>query len=140
MKLDSMPANAELIQISMGPNACSTSLAADAIHFAAHHRRKALHLGGPTLLAIWGDRVASSLLDHYLARTAVSGQQDAEPVSPGRRDNLFEPVAGDHGAHGRFDAIARARSSQLWATVHRAQLAWSAAILVAGALAWLGLR
>ena len=97
-------------------------IAAEAIHFAAHHRRKSLKLGWPTLEAIWGDRLASPLLDRYLARTAVRGQQASEPVSPQRKDNLYSPVAGDHGAHGRFDKIARKRSSQLWVTKHRSEL------------------
>ena len=97
-------------------------VAADAIHWAAHHRRKSVQLGWPTLEAIWGDRFASSLLDRYLARTAYAGQQDKEPVSPDRRDNLYAPVPGDFGAHGRFDANARKRSAQFWLSRHRAPL------------------
>lgn len=116
-------------------------LAAEAIHFAAHSRRKAVNLGWPTLQAIWGDRIASSLLDRYLAATGVAGQQDDEPVAPGRKDNLYEPVPGDHGAHGRFGATARTQSSQLWLTKHRLQIALGAgAALAAGGLAWLGAR
>jgi len=92
---------------------------ARAIRFAARHRRKSVKVGWPTLQAIWGDRFASPLLDRYLAATGFAGQQDSEPVSPDRRDNLWQPVPGDHGAHGRFDATARPRSLQLWATMHR---------------------
>ncbi len=114
---------------------------AEAIHYAAFHRRKEIKLGWPTLEAIWGDRLASPLLDRYLARTSFSGQQDLEPVSPGRRNNLYSPVPGDHGAHGRFDATARKRSSQLWLTTHRPQVALAAGFaLAAGALAWLARR
>ncbi len=102
-------------------------IAAQAIHYAAHHRRKQIMVGWPTMEAIWGDAFASSLLDRYLGRTGFAGQQSDEPVEPGRRNNLWEPVPGDHGAHGRFDAIARPRSSQLWLTTHRG--------LVAGVLA-----
>ena len=99
---------------------------ARAIHFAAHHKRKTIFLGWPTWKAIWGDRFASPLLDRYLAATALKGQQGRQPVSPARRDNLWEPVPGDHGAHGRFDANARTRSSQLWVTTHRAGVALGA--------------
>jgi NAD(P)-dependent dehydrogenase (short-subunit alcohol dehydrogenase family) len=114
---------------------------AEAIHYAAHHRRKEIKLGWPTIEAIWGDRLASPLLDRYLAATGYKGQQDKDPVSPGRKDNLYQPVPGDHGAHGRFDAISHARSSQLWLTTHRAQAALGAALaLAAGGLAWLGSR
>jgi hypothetical protein len=59
------------------------------------------------------------LLDRYLAQTAVDAQQSPEPLEPDRKDNLFEPVPGDHGAHGRFDRRALSRSAQLWATKHR---------------------
>ncbi|GGC05174.1 short-chain dehydrogenase [Novosphingobium endophyticum] len=107
-------------------------VAAEAIHWAAHHRRKSLQLGWPTLAAIWGDRFASPLLDRYLARTAISGQQDKEPVSPDRRDNLYSPVPGDFGAHGRFDDKARKRSSQFWLSRHRTSLALGAATALAG--------
>lgn len=113
-------------------------VAARAIHWAARHRRKSVKLGWPTLQAIWGDRFASPLLDRYLARTAYSGQQDSEPVSPDRRDNLWQPVPGDHGAHGRFDATARARSSQFWLSRHRVALALGGGVAGAAALlSWL---
>jgi short-subunit dehydrogenase len=116
-------------------------LAAEAIHYAAHHRRKEIRLGWPTLEAIWGDRFASPLLDRYLAATGFSGQQDDEPVSSGRRDNLYEPVPGDHGAHVRFEAQAHTRSSQLWMTIHRAQIAVGTALaLAASGLLWLRRR
>lgn len=116
-------------------------IAAEAIYFAAHSRRKEVKLGWPTLKAIWGDRLASPLLDRYLAATGYSGQQDKEKIAPDRADNLFSPVPGDHGAHGRFDATARTCSSQLWVTRHRLQLALGAtAALAAGGLTWLGLR
>jgi NAD(P)-dependent dehydrogenase (short-subunit alcohol dehydrogenase family) len=108
-------------------------VAARAIHFAAHSKRKQVYVGIPTLQAILGDKVASSLLDHVLAKIGFSGQQRPEPISPDRQDNMFEPVPGDHGAHGSFDEKARGSSAQLWATMHRGELA-----LAAGALAALG--
>jgi hypothetical protein len=38
---------------------------------------------------------------------------------PARPCNLLDPVAGDHGARGRFDDRARAFSPQLWTDLHR---------------------
>jgi NAD(P)-dependent dehydrogenase (short-subunit alcohol dehydrogenase family) len=114
---------------------------AEAIHYAAHHRRKEIKLGWPTIEAIWGDRVASPLLDRYLGATGFKGQQDKQRVPFDYRDNLYEPVPGDHGAHGRFDNWARTRSPQLWLTTHRAQTALGAGLaLAAGGLAWLAAR
>jgi short-subunit dehydrogenase len=107
-------------------------IAADAIHFAAHSRRKEVVVGFPSLQAIWGDRASSSLLDHYLAATGVDGQQDTDAVGSGYRDNLYEPVPGDRGAHGRFDAIARRHSPQLWMNKHRTALGLGAFLAAAG--------
>lgn len=107
-------------------------VAAEAIHWAAHHRRKSVQLGWPTLEAIWGDRFASPLLDRYLARTGYAGQQDNEPVPPDRKDNLYAPPPGDFGAHGRFDAQARKFSTQFWISRHRMPLALGALAALAG--------
>ncbi|HEU5284923.1 MAG TPA: SDR family oxidoreductase [Sphingomicrobium sp.] len=103
-------------------------VAALAIWKAAHSTRKQWLVGAPAYQAVLGDKLMSPLLDRYLAGTAVEGQQDDQPVEPGRKDNLFEPVPGDHGAHGRFDEGARTRSPLLWASQHRAWLAAGAAI------------
>lgn len=105
-------------------------VAALAIWKAAHSTRKEWIVGAPAYQAILGDRLISPLLDRYLAASAVEGQQDSEPVEPGRTDNLFEPVPGDHGAHGRFDQGARTRSPLLWASQNRGLLAAGAAIVL----------
>jgi NAD(P)-dependent dehydrogenase (short-subunit alcohol dehydrogenase family) len=108
-------------------------IAAEAIYFAAHSDRKEIFVGGPTVQAIWGNKVASPLLDDYLAAVGFKGQQDPEPVSPDRKDNLFEPVPGDHGAHGRFDDEARDASTELWASMHKKQLGIAALSVAAAA-------
>ena len=115
-------------------------IAARAIHFAAHHRRKSIKLGWPTQEAVWGDRFASRALDYYLGKTGVSGQQGKQPVAPDRPDNLYHPVPGDHGAHGRFDDVARRHSSQLWMTTHPKTLAGLALAGLAGAGALIARR
>jgi NAD(P)-dependent dehydrogenase (short-subunit alcohol dehydrogenase family) len=107
-------------------------VAARAIWKAAHSSRKEWIVGAPAYQAIFGDKLMSPILDRYLARDGIEAQQDAERVRPDRKDNLFEPVPGDHGAHGRFDEQARTRSPLLWLSEHRALLAGGAA-LAAGA-------
>ena len=101
------------------PPVYQPELAADAIHWAAHNDRREIWVGMPTVAAILGDRVAPAVLDRYLAATAMDSQQTSEPEDPDRPDNLWEPLTGDRGAHGRFDAIAHERSLQLWAATHR---------------------
>jgi short-subunit dehydrogenase len=98
-------------------------VAAESIYWAAHHSRRELLVGGPTLEAIFGNKVAPDLLDRYLARTGYEAQQTSEPVEPNRPNNLFEPVSGNWGAHGIFTDEALPRSTQLWATTHRFWLA-----------------
>lgn len=108
-------------------------VAARAIYFAAHERRKEVIVGYPAAKAVWGDKFASAYADEVLANGGIEGQQGEEPVSPGRKDNLFEPVPGDFAAHGRFDAKARESSPQLWATMHRKELALGALGVAAAA-------
>lgn len=94
-------------------------LAADAIVWAAHHKRREVYVGDSTVEAIWGNKVAPGILDRYLARTGFDAQQTEQPVSPDRPSNLFEPVPGDPGAHGIFDEEAHETSLQFWETSHR---------------------
>ncbi len=106
-------------------------LAARAVYFAATHRRREVWVGGPAVQAIVGTKFIPGLLDGMLGRTAVEGQQMDEPLPPGRRDNLWEPVPGDHGAHGRFDPQAHGDSSQFWLTTHRTEVGLAALGLAA---------
>lgn len=115
-------------------------VAARAIHFAAHAKRKEVWVGRLTVQAILADELASPLLDEYLAETGISGQSSAEPIEPDRRDNLFEPVPGDVGAHGRFDDRAASVSVQMALNRHRDLLAGAAGLLAAAGVGWLAWR
>ena len=108
-------------------------VAARAIWKAAHSSRKEWIVGAPAYEAILGDKLMSPLLDRYLARGSIEAQQGKEPVEPEHKDNLFEPVPGDHGAHGRFGARARRRSPLLWASENRGLIAGGAAVALATA-------
>ncbi len=99
-------------------------VAARAIAWAAEHPRRELWVGLPTVYTILGEKVASGLMDRYLARTNFAAQQSDTPIVPSRRDdNLQTPPPGDPGAHGRFDAQAKPRSAQLWLATHKRALA-----------------
>ncbi|HLI18928.1 MAG TPA: SDR family oxidoreductase [Rhodanobacteraceae bacterium] len=111
-------------------------VAADAILFAASHRRRDLPVGAPTWKAEWGQRFVPGLLDWYLGRTAYEGQQTDEPDDHDRADNLFAPVARDAATHGEFDRGARNSSWALWVEKHRAAI--GTGLLIAGALGALG--
>jgi NAD(P)-dependent dehydrogenase (short-subunit alcohol dehydrogenase family) len=115
-------------------------VAARAIVWAAHHKRRQIFVGSPTVAAIYGNEIAPGLADRYLADNAYNGQQTSQLVSDDRPDNLFEPVAGDYSAHGIFDGQAKEESLQsslnlkLMSLTSQRSLIASAAVALAGLL------
>jgi NAD(P)-dependent dehydrogenase (short-subunit alcohol dehydrogenase family) len=110
-------------------------VAAQAIVWAARHHRREVFVGWPTVQAITAQKFIAKFLDRYLAKKAFEGQlMEDEPLPNGRPGNLFEPVAGDYGAHGRFDREAHGRSVQLWLNLNRA---WLVPVSLGGAAALL---
>jgi len=97
-------------------------VAAQAIWFAATHRRRALSVGGSTWLALLGQWLSPALMDRYLGHSAVEGQQTREPDAGNRADNLDAPIANEHATHGAFGARAHRRSPALWVEMHRDSL------------------
>lgn len=112
-------------------------VAAEAIVWAAHHRRREVNVGGSTDKAIWGNKLAPGALDWYLAHFGYDAQQTSEPVEAHRPDNLFEPVPGDFGTHGVFDNRASAKSLQAWGTTHREWIGVAAGIVTSAAILFL---
>jgi short-subunit dehydrogenase len=108
-------------------------VAARAILWASEHDRGEVFVGASTTATILANKLAPRLIDRYLARSGFDSQQTQEPADPNRPANLWEPVAGDHGAHGDFDSRAKGRSVQWWLTSHRRELL-GAALGVVGAV------
>lgn len=94
-------------------------IAAKAVVYAAQHHKREVFVGYPTWQTIIGNKVIPGLLDHYLAKTGYQGQQTDQPENPDRPHNLWEPVPGDHGAHGPFSAQSWDFSPQFWGVTHR---------------------
>jgi NADP-dependent 3-hydroxy acid dehydrogenase YdfG len=105
-------------------------VAARAIVWASEHPRRELNVGWGTTKAIVANAFAPGALDHYLAKVGYDGQQDDEPETPGRPDNLDDFVPGDAGAHGVFSENAKTVSPHLVASTHRGAI--GAAIAIAG--------
>lgn len=97
-------------------------VAAKVIVYAAEHERREYRVGYPTLQAIIGNKIAPWFADYVLANNAIEGQQTDEPEDPNRKHNLWEPIPGDHGAHGRFDDQATYSSPQVWLSLHRDEI------------------
>jgi NAD(P)-dependent dehydrogenase (short-subunit alcohol dehydrogenase family) len=108
-------------------------VAARAIYWAAHHRRREVWVGGSTVEAIVGQKFIPGLLDTYLGRSGYDSQQISEPEDPKRPDNLYQPVDDrrDYGPHGTFGDRASNHSEQVWFDLHREWIVGGAAGLVA---------
>jgi hypothetical protein len=94
-------------------------VAAEAIVYAATHKRREIHVGLPTVEAIQAQKFFPGLLDRYLGKTGYDSQQYNGLADPNRPNNLWEPLPGDFGAHGDFDNRAHKRSWQLTLNLNR---------------------
>lgn len=108
-------------------------VAAEVIEYASRHPRREFYVGWPTVKAIVGNKIAPWYADWVLSRNGVDGQMTTEPEDPERKHNLYEPLPGDHGAHGTFDAKSKDFSVVTWASMHRGAVAASL-LLFAGAV------
>jgi NAD(P)-dependent dehydrogenase (short-subunit alcohol dehydrogenase family) len=110
-------------------------VAARAIVWWVDHPQRELLVGGSTLKALVAARLVPGYADHVLARNGYRDQQHDGPVEPGRSDNFWEPLPGDHGAHGDFDAESRKFSRLLWFEMHRRVLLVGA-LVTGAAMLW----
>ncbi len=96
-------------------------VAGRAVYWAAHKKPREMWVGFSTVLAITAQKIAPRIADVYLGLTGYSSQQTSEPISPDRKDNLWEPVdrTADYGAHGEFDAEAKEHSLETQAIMNR---------------------
>jgi NAD(P)-dependent dehydrogenase (short-subunit alcohol dehydrogenase family) len=76
---------------------------ARAILRAARQAPRELWVGKPAIQAIIGNFIIPAWIDRFLARKGYEGQLSPENRDPAQPDNLFSPVQGHYGAHGRFD-------------------------------------
>ncbi len=104
-------------------------VAARAIYHAAQHPRREYWLGWSTVAAITGQKFIPGLLDRYLGATGYDSQQHDGRRDPNQPNNLWDPVPGDHGAHGAFDRRAKSGTSEWWFSRNSG---WIAAAAVAG--------
>jgi NAD(P)-dependent dehydrogenase (short-subunit alcohol dehydrogenase family) len=119
-------------------------VAAEGIHFAAHHRRREVEVGLSTTIVVAGNKVAPGLGDWYLGRTGVKSQQIKGAPETQRPNNLWEPLDAetDHGARGSFSGRALGHSIGLSFAKHKGVVAGLGVALVAmtASFAWRALR
>ncbi len=104
-------------------------LAAEAISYASRAGRREIYFGWPTIQAIVGNKLAAWYADRYLARNGYESQQYDGEINPDRPHNLWDPLPGDHGAHGDFDDRSTGSSPQLWLNMRRDWVVAAAASL-----------
>src|SRR5207302_9278262 len=75
-------------------------VAAEAIVWAAHSKRREINVGWPTTKAVVGNNFAPGYADHFLARHGYEAQSIDEAEDPKRPNNLWEPLPRAHAAHG----------------------------------------
>ena len=91
---------------------------AEAVLHCCEHPVRELPLGWGAQKALWGQKISPRAGDLVLLRTGWKSQHTGEDKPVDSPDNLFEPLPGDPGAHGRFDALAR--SSTAWTSLRLA--------------------
>ena len=109
-------------------------VAAEAIVWAAYCDRREVNVCWPTVKAVWGNNIVPGYADRYLARHGYEAQMIDEPENPNRPDNLWQPLPGDHGAHGVFDDRAIPHSVELEMNKNRPWIFAAAAVLALAAL------
>jgi hypothetical protein len=89
---------------------------------------------------LWGQKLSPRLGDRVLRRSGWESQTTGEPKPVDAPDNLWTTVPGDPGAHGRFDAEAKASTAFTALRLRRGKLALAGVLGAAVASATLGLR
>ena len=84
---------------------------------------------------LWGQKLSPRAGDRILLRTGWSGQHTQELKPTDSPDNLFEPLPGDPGTHGRFDDRSRKSTAWTWLRLHRGVIGAGMALATMGLLA-----
>jgi NAD(P)-dependent dehydrogenase (short-subunit alcohol dehydrogenase family) len=79
-----------------------------------------LPIGWGAQKLLWGQKLSPRAGDLVLLRNGWKAQHTDELKPTSSPDNLFEPLPGDPGAHGRFDARSRPTTLWTWLRLHRA--------------------
>ena len=82
---------------------------------------------------MWGQKLSPRAGDLMLLRMGWKGQHTGEDKPLDSPDNLFSPLPGDPGAHGRFDG--QSRSTTIWTSLRLRRWLVGAAVVGAAAVA-----
>jgi NAD(P)-dependent dehydrogenase (short-subunit alcohol dehydrogenase family) len=94
------------------PPVYQPEVVAEAVLRVAEHPERELPVTWGAQKLLWGQKLSPRAADLVLRRNGWQGQTTGEPKAVGSPDNLWQPIPGDPGSHGRFDD--RARGSSAW--------------------------
>jgi NAD(P)-dependent dehydrogenase (short-subunit alcohol dehydrogenase family) len=89
---------------------------------------------------LWGQKLSPRAGDLILLRNGWRGQHTDDLKPTDSPDNLFEPLPGDPGAHGRFDDRSRNSTAWTWLRLHRGAIGAALGLGTMGLLAGLSGR
>jgi NAD(P)-dependent dehydrogenase (short-subunit alcohol dehydrogenase family) len=111
---------------------------ADAVVRCCERPVRELPVGWGAQKLLWGQKLSPCAGDLVLIRNGWRSQHTDELKPTNSPDNLFEPLPGDPGAHGRFDARSRETTAWTWLWLHRGLVGAALGLGTMGLLA--GLR
>jgi NAD(P)-dependent dehydrogenase (short-subunit alcohol dehydrogenase family) len=106
---------------------------AEAVVHCCERPIRELPLGWGAQKLLWGQKLSPRAGDLVLLRNGWKGQHTDEPKPKDSPDNLFSPLPGDPGAHGRFDDSSRATTAWTWLRLKRCAIGGAVVAGAAGA-------
>jgi len=106
---------------------------AGAVLHCCEHPVRELPIGWGAQKLLWGQKLSPRAGDFMLRRMGWKGQHTGVPKPTDSPDNLYATLAGDPGAHGRFDD--RSRETTLWTSLRLRRWLVGGAVAAAGAAA-----
>jgi NAD(P)-dependent dehydrogenase (short-subunit alcohol dehydrogenase family) len=107
---------------------------ADAILHCCEHPIRELPIGWGAQKLLWGQKLSPRAGDLVLLRNGWRAQHTDELKPTDSPDNLFDPLPGDPGAHGRFDDRSRESTLWTWLRLHRGLIGAGVALASMGLL------
>jgi NAD(P)-dependent dehydrogenase (short-subunit alcohol dehydrogenase family) len=108
---------------------------AEAVVHCCERPIRELPIGWGAQKLLWGQKLSPRAGDLVLLRNGWKGQHTGEPKPQDSPDNLFEPMPGDPGAHGRFDDRSRATTAWTRLRLRRGAIGAGLALASMGLLA-----
>jgi len=108
---------------------------AEAVARCCERPVRELPLGWGAQKLLWGQKLSPRAGDLVLLRNGWKGQHTEELKPKDSPDNLFEPLPGDPGPHGRFDDRSRETTAWTWLRLHRGTVGAALALGTMGLLA-----